>query len=607
MITKLARLPVAIGMYTCACATAQAITFDMGEVQGQLDSTLSVGASWSTQTPDKKLWAGSGDDGRRNFENGETFSKVFKGLHDLELKYQDSGLFVRGKYWYDFELKDENRPFKPISDSGRDPLAKSSGAQILDAFIYHNYTIGDREGAIRLGKQVVNWGESTFIRGGINSMNALDVSALRQPGSEVKEGLIPVNMLYLSQALTEQLSVETFYQLDWEKTAVENCGTFFSQNDFVADGCGGATVGPILDQNVAAQRALSPFGINLTSEGVEIKRAKDNEPRDGGQWGLALRWYAADLDSEFGAYALNYHSRQPYVSSITSPNTTNLGFGPQLCANLGVPVPACSTFLGSANGQQLAAAYRLGTAKYFVDYPEDIRLYGLSFSTMLSTGTSLSGELSYRPNLPLQLNSADQTVAATGNPATTPLYSSGAYGIANNNTFNGYQRKPVTQAQVTALHAFDGVMGASRVTLVGEAGVTHIGDLEGKDGLRYGRSTVYGQGAIYPDNSLCRGDYCNDDGFATTNSWGYRIRAMWDYNDLIPGFEIRPNLTWSHDVKGYGPEPGFNEGSKAVVVGVDTSYLSTYSLSLSYTNFFGGDYNMNTDRDYAALSFGVSF
>jgi hypothetical protein len=60
-------------------------------------------------------------------------------------------------------------------------------------------------------------------------------------------------------------------------------------------------------------------------------------------------------------------------------------------------------------------------------------------------------------------------------------------------------------------------------------------------------------------------------------------------------------------VKGYGPEPGFNEGSKAVVVGLDTSYLSTYSLSLSYTNFFGGDYNMNTDRDYAALSFGVSF
>lgn len=607
MITKLARLPVAIGMYTCACATAQAITFDMGEVQGQLDSTLSVGASWSTQTPDKKLWAGSGDDGRRNFENGETFSKVFKGLHDLELKYQDSGLFVRGKYWYDFELKDEDRPFKPISDSGRDPLAKSSGAQILDAFIYHNYTIGDREGAIRLGKQVVNWGESTFIRGGINSMNALDVSALRQPGSEVKEGLIPVNMLYLSQALTEQLSVETFYQLDWEKTAVENCGTFFSQNDFVADGCGGATVGPILDQNVAAQRALSPFGINLTSEGVEIQRAKDNEPRDGGQWGLALRWYAAELDSEFGAYAVNYHSRQPYVSSITSPNTTNVGFGPQLCANLGIPTAGCPTFLASANGQQLIGAYRLGTAKYFVDYPEDIRLYGLSFSTMLSTGTSLSGELSYRPNLPLQLNSADQTVAATGNRATTPLYSSGAYGIANNNTFNGYQRKAVTQAQVTALHAFDGVMGASRVSLVGEVGVTHIGDLEGKDGLRYGRSTVYGQGTIYPDNSLCRGAYCNDDGFATTNSWGYRMRAMWDYNDLVPGFEIRPNLTWSHDVKGYGPEPGFNEGSKAIVVGVDTSYLSTYSLSLSYTNFFGGDYNMNTDRDYAALSFGVSF
>ncbi len=607
MITKLSRLPISIGMCVCVCASAQAVTFNIGDVEGQFDSSLSLGASWSTQTPDKKLWASSGDDGRRNFKNGDIFSKVFKGVHDLELKYRDSGLFVRGKYWYDFELKDEDRPFKDISDSGRDASAQSSGATILDAFLYHNYSIGGLDGTVRLGRQVVNWGESTFIRGGINAMNAFDVSALRQPGSEIKEGIIPANMLYLSQTLSEELSVEGFYQLEWEKTVSENCGTFFSQNDFVADGCGGATVGPILDQNVAAQRALSPFGVNLTSEGVEIKRAPNKEPRDSGQWGLALRWYAAELDSEFGAYAVNYHSRQPYVSSITSPHTTNQGFGAQMCANLGIPAGACPGFLASANGLQLTAAYRLGTAKYFTDYPEDIRLYGLSFSTMLSTGTSLSGELSYRPNMPLQLNSVDQIGAATGNPAATPLYYSGAYGIYDNRAFNGYQRKEISQAQVTALHGFDQVMGASRVTLVGEVGVTHIGGLEGRDGLRYGRANVFGSGRIYPDNSLCRGQYCNDDGFATTNSWGYRIRAMWDYNSLIPGFDIRPNLTWSHDVDGYGPEPGFNEGSKAISLGVDATYLSTYNVSLSYTDFFGGDYNMNADRDYAALSFGVSF
>jgi hypothetical protein len=595
------------GISLLAAVPAQAITFNIGEIEGQFDSTLSIGASGSTQSPDRDLWGQAGDDGRRNFRSGETFSKVFKGLHDLELKYENTGVFIRGRYWYDFETKDEGKRFKVISDSGRHPLAQSSGAQILDAFVYHNYELLDGlNGSVRLGKQAINWGESTFIRGGINAINTIDVSALRQPGAEVKEGFIPVNMLYLSQALSEEFSVDMFYQLNWEKTVTENCGTFFSQNDFVADGCGGATVGPIINENVFAQQALSPFGVNLTSEGIEVKRAKTNEPRDDGQWGLALRWFSTPLDTEFGFYAVNYHSRQPYISSISSPNIADLGFGPQLCNNLGIPGPGCGGFLNSPQGRQLIGAYRLGTSQYYVDYPEDIRLYGLSFNTMLSTGTALSGELSYRPNLPVQINSVDATAAAAGVADRTPLFSSGAYQITNNARLKGYQRKEVTQAQLTAIHAFDRVMGASRLTLIGEVGMTHVGGLEGRGGFRYGRADVFGQGALY-GSVACAGEHCNEDGFVTQNSWGYRARAMWEYDTLLPGVQLRPSLTWSHDVKGYGPAPGFNEDSKAVSLGLDAVYLSTYNASLSYTNFFGGEFNKNVDRDFLALSFGVSF
>ena len=129
-----------------------------------------------------------------------------------------------------------------------------------------------------------------------------------------------------------------------------------------------------------------------------------------------------------------------------------------------------------------------------------------------------------------------------------------------------------------------------------------------------GRSTAYGQGALYPDNSLCTGlsnsatpNNCTDDGFVTSTSWGYRMRAIWEYSNVIPGVELRPNLAWSQDISGYGPEPGFNEGSKAISLGVDASYLNIYNASLSYTDYFGGDYNTSIDRDFVALSFGVSF
>ncbi len=41
------------------------------------------------------------------------------------------------------------------------------------------------------------------------------------------------------------------------------------------------------------------------------------------------------------------------------------------------------------------------TANYFLEYPEDIKLYGVSFNTQLSgIGMALQGEYSYRDDVP---------------------------------------------------------------------------------------------------------------------------------------------------------------------------------------------------------------
>ncbi|WP_130930745.1 DUF1302 domain-containing protein [Pseudomonas sp. Sample_24] len=596
-------LAVAVMVATCASNQAHAVDFNIGEIQGTFDSSLSVGASWSTADPDKQFISNfnsqgvtggesssrTTDDNRLNFKKGETFSKIFKGVHDLELKYADSGAFVRGKYWYDFELMDESRPFYDINDSGRDRAAKSSGAMFLDSFVYHNYNIGDQVGNVRLGKQVVSWGESTFIGNSINSINPIDVAALRRPGAEVKEGLIPVNLLYVSQGLADNITAEAFYQLEWDKSVVDNCGTFFG-NDGVPQGCNDRLVVAGLDLPPGAARNTG--GLAAVAAGTDdafIPRLKDNDARDSGQYGLALRWYVPEAnDTEFGAYAMNYHSRNPYLS--------------------------INQMSSAAGGVTSARSVR-----YFVDYPEDIRLYGLSFQTNVS-GVSLGGEVSYRPNMPLQLNTADLLSAATFG-ATSPLITTGFAGRNLGAEVNGYKRMPVTQAQVTATQFFDQVLGASRLTVVGEVGYNHINGLGKADGsdLRFGRSPAFGsgelQGAAGP--ATCLGtavgtptasnpaQECNDDGFYTSNSWGYRLRGKLDYQNVIAGINLSPNLAWSHDVSGYGPN--FDEGSKAVSVGVDADYLNTYNASLSYTNYFGGDFNTNVDRDYVALSFGVNF
>ncbi|AQZ32452.1 adhesin [Pseudomonas sp. LPH1] len=636
---RLAKLPLAVSLASTLAAPAFGVTFNIGEIEGQFDSSLSVGASWSTQSADKDLigfnnggrgLSQTSDDSKLNFKRGETFSKIFKGVHDLELRYGDTGVFVRGKYWYDFELKDESRPFKDISDSNRKEGAQSSGGEILDAFIYHNYAIGNQPGSVRLGKQVVNWGESTFIGNSINSINPIDVAAFRRPGAEIKEGLIPVNMFYVSQSLTDNLSMEAFYQLEWDQTVVDNCGTFFAQPDIVADGC---------DDNLRVLRSRSSlppaalgaaglFGVDINNEGVLVRRGADRDARDSGQWGVAFRYLFEPLDTEFGFYAMNYHSRAPIFSAQAGSQAAYTAIDNFVAAD-------------PANRAALASLLAAGGGNYFLEYPEDIRLYGISFSTTLPTGTAWSGELSYRPNAPLQLNSTDILYAGlkplTSMPLTGGIYTGAGVGNVSlidsgfGATANGYNRKEITQFQTTLTHFFDQVMGASRLTLVGELAVAHVGGLESSDKLRYGRDPIYGPGPLEGNYAVtgvgvfptCTGlnvatlgnnpnaknvnKYCEDDGFVTSTSWGYRARAIWNYPNALAGVNLNPSIAWSHDVEGYGPNGLFTEGAKAVSLGLNAEYQNTYTADLSYTSFFGGKYNTSVDRDFVALSFGMNF
>jgi hypothetical protein len=264
----------------------------------------------------------------------------------------------------------------------------------------------------------------------------------------------------------------------------------------------------------------------------------------------------------------------------------------------------------SAAGNGAAAALVAGNSNYYMEYPEDIQIYGLSFSTTLPTGTAWAGELSYRPNTPVQINTTDILYSGL-----TPLDPNASIldGVPGQDQ-PGYRRKEITQFQTTFTHFIDQVMGASRLTLVGELGITHVGGLESTDEIRYGRDPVFGPGVL-PADSCARLNgagknqrrYCEDDGFVTSTSWGYRARAIWDYPSAFAGVNLRPSVSWSHDVEGYGPNGLFTEGAKAVSLGLDADYQNTYTAGLSYTDFFGGKYNTATDRDFVSFSVGMNF
>jgi len=554
------------------------------DVHLQINSQLSVGASWRLKDADPRFIAttngGTGatsttDDGNLNFKQGKTFSKIIKGNHDLQLTKDNIGAFVRVKYWYDKELNDENRahgnfansyvPSTPLGDQGFADFTKFSGLEVLDAYVFGQFDLGEMPLDLRLGRQVVSWGESTFIQGGISSINPFDVSAFRRPGAALKEGLLPVGMVYANLGLTENLSLETFYQYEWEKTQIDGCGTLFSGADFAASGCEAVTV-------------IAPDQHALAG-GFFAQRQNDIEPDDGGQYGFALRYYAQELnDTEFGLYFLNIHSRLPLINAVRTRVPTATGDPTKVFVPLS---------LDPTSGA--LAALNPG---YLIEFPEDLKYYGLSFATNVS-GIALSGEISYKPDTPIQINGPD-IVAATLTEAPSLRFTERLTTVGYGEIARGYDLFDVTQIQVTGLKFFEQVMGASRLTLIGEAAMILTDDIE-KSSQHYGRNAVFGTDGTK--------------GFVTDSAWGYRLQAVWNYADVFAGVSLKPTLAWSHDVDGYSPEPAqqFHQGRKSLGLAIEASYQQKYSATLGYKTFNGGSHNVLEDKDFISLSFGFSY
>lgn len=620
------KTPLALAM-AGAVTSAQAIEYNVGELNIQLANTVSYGIGWRLDERDRsQIMPGNGnaigentsgasynyDDGTLNYDQGDIYTNVFKWSGDLEMSYRNYGGFFRARAYYDHAIMDQDTEFKQLNEETENDAGR--GAELLDAFVWADYDINYVPVTFRLGRQVLSWGESTFIQGGINSVNPVDASAFRKPGAELKEGLLPVNMFYTSIGLTGEITLEAFYQLEWDHTRSDPCGTFFSTVDFVADGCGPVILGGTADErDILALRDLEvDTGVPLANRVAPVtERIEDEEPSDSGQYGMAVRWYSEALgDTEFGFYYMNIHSRLPYINGVIT-NQDRLG------VLTGTPDMEVNE----------DASYNTYRPLYQIAYPEDIKIAGVSFARSTASGASISGEISYKPDMPVQWNAFELILAGNGAPWSR-LYQQRAEEAGNaadlyGEVGKGYDEFDIWQAQSTYIMFFERVLGADRLALVGEVGATYIPDLPDTDDARYGRSGAYGIGnndGVYEpggDTNYCifggtsanvNSDYCTDDGYTTKLSGGIRLRSGLTYNNAFAGVNMTPNLSIAYD-KGYGPEPGsqFIDDRLTVGLGVSFLYLNQTSVDVSYTNFSGGKYNQLKDRDNISLSAKYSF
>jgi len=489
----------------------------------------------------------------------------------------------------------------------------------MDAYVWGEFQLNDRPLDLRLGQQVLSWGESTFIQGGLNVINPIDANALTTPGVEIKEALIPVNLFNLSLGISENLSTSAFYQLEWRATVQPGCGTFFAQSDASQPGCGplyavsGRTEAQ--QENMQLVNPLLPAGANMV-----IPRISDDTPADAGQWGVRLDYFAEELNStELAFYVMNYHSRLPYTNAITADYSKRPGSGfflPGVTNNPLYGMAATPSRWPKAPLYQMALPRRHPAVRHQFQH---LRTLGYLYVRRAEpqaqpadrhqrSGLSLRQRLSRHRDAPIVDELFGLDIQA---PGSGPILAkaAGLYGTQ----VQGYRRKPVSQLQLTAMQTFSDIWGADNLLLIAEVGTVHVADLEPVETLAYGRDAVYGSGvegaAIACKNPALKQDYCQREGYTTPWSWGYAARANLTYNDLLPGTVVTPSLAWRYDVEGYAPSPApqFVEGRQAVTLAVNFDYLERYNAAVSYTDFFGGDFNPQTDRDFISFTLGAKF
>ncbi|HEY1077465.1 MAG TPA: DUF1302 domain-containing protein [Fontimonas sp.] len=580
------------GALACAPLVATALPFNLWGIDGRLDTVVSLGATFRMQDADPGLIGISNggtsrsvndDDGNLGFGKGDVVAAVAKATHDLEMTWGDFGVFARASYFYDqiaadaskresrlnaagLATRDRGKNDYELGERGRDRL--ESEVDLLDLFAYGRFDLGGRALAVRYGRQVVSWGESTFIQNGINSINPIDVARIRAPGAELKEALLPTPLLWTSFQIADGVSLEAVWMTGYEETRIDPRGSFFSTNDFVSDDGDKAIVsfGRRRDDNRTIDPANAPGSV-MAWVPREASPGTEDSTR---QFGVTLRYFAEALnDTEFGLYYLSYHSRTPLVSAIRGASTSP--------ANVG------STTICSED--PAASGCR---ATYFAEFPSNIDLYGLSFNTDGPWGVALQGEYSYRPNQPLQISGTEVLLASLGVPtaslAPAPL-APGAY-------VQGYRDVEMHQVQMTGTKAFGPSLGAQQLAVVGEVGYNYFnlpdGILFNGPGAGLPSCTMAPQVLAAVSNGSCQQNVGG--GFATSSSWGYRLVGRLDYENVVGPVSMSPRLVFAHDVNGVGPN--FNQDTKAVTVGVAFNYLQAWQADIGYTTFFGG-------RDYS--------
>ncbi len=325
---------------------AMAFIFSAGEVEGGLDITLGYGTSYSTEGGNTLNGINPKHFDAPNYKSDETFrgtgivSQVWKVLGELDLAYKDYGFKSNASFSYDTEIMNKQRNYDYDHDGIKDDWSKeaidASGRvfNLLDAYAYG--TFFDDSLDLRVGRQVINWGEGLVFMEGVSVQAPFNINNLVLPGSELKEAFMGLGGVRAQLAATDNLSFDAYWQWEWQKNKFPGTGTFYGDDILASPG--------------AEKETLAWTG------GAFGFEDRDGDVNETNQWGISATSFIGN--SEYGVYYSRYNDAMPSVG------------------------------------------FDLDKGNVFVTYAEDQDMIGVSMATSIPGlgAWTINSELSYRPD-----------------------------------------------------------------------------------------------------------------------------------------------------------------------------------------------------------------
>jgi hypothetical protein len=159
----------------------------------------------------------------------------------------------------------------------------------------------------------------------------------------------------------------------------------------------------------------------------------------------------------------------------------------------------------------------------------------------------------------------------------------------------------VIQAQTGVLKEFGSMLGAAKSYLGAEIGIKHVVGLPDSTLRPYSRPEI--------DDACSTDAQCaTQDGFVTSNAWGYRVRAGMEFANIgETGITLRPSVAFAQDVKGWSYDYAFIEGRKTIRLSLEGDFGRYLIANVAYAASRGGLFNTHKDMDFVLASVGIRF